>query len=394
MGGMFMKKKLVSTICASALILTGGLTLSACGKDKAEAKVMNVSLNPEVEFVLDKDNKVLSVNALNEEGNIIISSGEFVNKDANEAVQLFISISKDNGYLVSGSVSTEKNKLEVQISGESTKEIDKLYESVKSSVETKLQELNITGTIEKLDNLTREYLEKVVAEVSPYLEKAQIEAMKYEELVKEIKNSRIETKEYYSQALKEMYYQAKADALRLAQLEKIKEQANLDQKIILEGVERGYQTAITNLEAMREEVFLSKTSSYQTALKNFNDAKAKYLNYRNQIAESENVTEEMKTELNRLDGVVSTFETALRGAYTNAMNAMDYVKNALTEAYQLVVTEVSKIGASMDIVSDNLTTAITDFTTKFESDYATYKENANKIVADFKTGIASQEQNK
>lgn len=391
MGGMFMKKKLVSTICASALILTGGLTLSACGKDEAEAKVMNVSLNPEVEFVLDKDNKVLSVNALNDEGNIIISSGEFVNKDANEAVQLFISISKDNGYLVSGSVSTEKNKLEVQISGESTKEIDKLYESVKSSVETKLQELNITGTIEKLKNLPREYLEEVVAEVSPYLEKAQIEAMKYEELVKEIKNSRIETKEYYSQALKEMYYQAKADALRLAQLEKIKEQASLAQKIILEGVESGYQTAITNLEAKRKELFLDDGSPYQDALKAFNDAKAEYLNYRNQIAESENVTEEMKTELNRLDGEVARVEGLLTTAYTNAMTAMDYVKNALTEAYRLVVDAVSEMGASMDIVSDNLTTAITDFTTKFESDYASYKETANKIITDFKTGINSQE---
>lgn len=391
MGGMFMKKKLVSTLCASALILTGGLTLSACGKDEAEAKVMNVSLNPEVEFVLDKDNKVLSVNALNDEGNLIISSGEFVNKDANEAVQLFISISKENGYLVSGSVSTDKNKLEVQISGESTKEIDKLYESVKASVETKLQELNITGTIEKLDNLTREYLEGVMAEVAPYLEKAQIEAMKYDELINEIKKSRIETKEYYSQELKEMYYQAKADALKLAQLEKIKEQANLIQKGILEGLEPAYQKAITNLEATRREWFLAETSLYQMALKNFNTAKAEYLKYRKEIAESENVTDEMKAELERLDGVVDGFETALRGAYRNAMNAMDLVKNTLTEAYQAVVTAVSEMGASMDIVSDNLTTAITDFTTKFESDYATYKDNANKIIADFKAGINPQE---
>ena len=385
-----MKKKLISTLCASAMLLTGGLTLTAC-KDTSEQKVMNVSLNPEVEFVLDKDNKVLSVNALNSEGNIILSTdAEFVGKDANEAVKLFVSISKENGYLVSGSYTSEKNNIEVSISG-STKEIDKLYKNIESSVKSKLEELDIEGTISKAENLTKEYLEKMVAECSPYLEKAKIEAMKYEELIKEIKNSRNETKELYSQELKEMYYQAKADALRLAQLEKVKEQVNVVTKGILSGLETTYKSAIDTIETTRREVFLKEDSVYQLAVKNFNEAKANYLKKRKEISEMESnkITDEIKASLTSLDALVASAETNLNNAYTSAMNALDTAKTTITTAYNAIVEAVNNAGSSMDIISNNLTEAIIDFTTKFETDYATYKTNAKNRINDFKNRISN-----
>lgn len=389
-GGGKMKKKLISTLCASAMLLTGGLTLTAC-KDTSEQKVMNVSLNPEVEFVLDKDNKVLSVNALNSEGNIILSTdAEFVGKDANEAVKLFVSISKENGYLVSGSYTSEKNNIEVSISG-STKEIDKLYKNIESSVKSKLEELDIEGTISKAENLTKEYLEKMVAECSPYLEKAKIEAMKYEELIKEIKNSRNETKELYSQELKEMYYQAKADALRLAQLEKVKEQVNVVTKGILSGLETTYKSAIDTIETTRREVFLKEDSVYQLAVKNFNEAKANYLKKRKEISEMESnkITDEIKASLTSLDALVASAETNLNNAYTSAMNALDTAKTTITTAYNAIVEAVNNAGSSMDIISNNLTEAIIDFTTKFETDYATYKTNAKNRINDFKNRISN-----
>lgn len=385
-----MKKKLISTLCASAMLLTGGLTLTAC-KDTSEQKVMNVSLNPEVEFVLDKDNKVLSVNALNSEGNIILSTdAEFVGKDANEAVKLFVSISKENGYLVSGSYTSDKNNIEVSISG-STKEIDKLYKNIESSVKSKLEELDIEGTISKAENLTEEYLEKMVAECAPYLEQAKIEAMKYEDLIKEIKNSRNETKELYSQELKEMYYQAKADALRLAQLEKVKEQANIVTKGILSGLETTYKTAIDTIETTRKDVFLKEDSVYQLAVKNFNEAKANYLKKRKEISEMESneITDEIKASLTSLDRLVESAETNLNNAYTSAMTALDTAKTTITTAYNAVVEAVNNAGSSMEIVSDNLTEAINDFTTKFETDYATYKTNANNRIKDFKNSISN-----
>lgn len=80
---------------------------------------MNVSLNPKVEFVPNSKDKVVSVNALNEEENIIISSDvESVGVDADTAVKLFVGVSKDTGYLVSGNIQAGDNNIDVSISGD------------------------------------------------------------------------------------------------------------------------------------------------------------------------------------------------------------------------------------------------------------------------------------
>lgn len=386
-----MKKKLISTLCASAMILSGGLTLSACGKDDSQAKIMNVSLNPRVEFVLDKDNKVLSVNALNEEGNLIISGNvDFVGKSANEAVNLFVTVSKENGYLVSGSYTSDKNNLEVSISGE-TKQIEKLYKEIKAGVESKLKELDIEGTITKAKDLTKEYLEDLVEECAPYLKEAQIQAMNYEELIKEIQKSRNETKELYSQELKEIYYQTKTEALRLAQLENVKGQMNERVQGLLKNSEDSYKSNIVAIRNLRKTHFLDENSDYQKALKWFNEKKAEYLKERKRISElpENELTDNLKQGLEDLDKAVDTAERALTRAYELAVGALDDCENLMTIAYETIVGILVGANVNMDIVSENLTQAITDFTTKFEQDYESYKTNAKKLVDDMRDQITS-----
>ena len=70
-------KKLTAVFCATMALAMGVTGFAACNKENEEGKnpdrktVMNVSLNPEVEFVLDGNDKVVTVNALNEEGNLM-----------------------------------------------------------------------------------------------------------------------------------------------------------------------------------------------------------------------------------------------------------------------------------------------------------------------------------
>jgi hypothetical protein len=101
-------------------LATGLGAFVGCGdKGKADEKtIMNVSLNPEVEFVLDSNNKVVSVNALNEEGNLVISAEAFENvegKSAEEAAQLFVKVSAETGFLVSGTASDGENEVEIVV---------------------------------------------------------------------------------------------------------------------------------------------------------------------------------------------------------------------------------------------------------------------------------------
>ena len=53
--------------------------------------------------------------------------------------------------------------------------------------------------------------------------------MEYEALVNEIVKSRKETREMYSQELKNAYYEAKAFALEQAKLETLKSKANISE---------------------------------------------------------------------------------------------------------------------------------------------------------------------
>ena len=93
---LFMKK-MMAVLGASIFTFTGMSVFAGCSEQAEGKTVMNVSLNPEVEFVLDADNKVVSVNALNEEGNLIVSAEVFTGKSAEEAAQLFVKVSKETG---------------------------------------------------------------------------------------------------------------------------------------------------------------------------------------------------------------------------------------------------------------------------------------------------------
>ena len=374
-----MKKRIVSALSAVAMLVAGGITLSACN-EKTESKVMNVSLNPKVEFVLDNNDKVVSVNALNEEGNIIISSDvEFVGVDADTAVKLFVEVSKDTGYLVSGNVQAGDNKIDVSISGDK-KNAEKLFKSIKDEINGAFANLNIA--INQAEALTEEYLEKLVQECSPYLEEAEIKAMEYDELIKEIQTSRKETAKLFSQELKNAYYQAKADALRLAKLEKIKSQADDLSKLTLSGLETAYNTAVELIETTRQNLLLSEDSAYQKALKAFNEAKTNYLNKRSEIAQMDpsEVTDEMRAELESLDALVESTEQALQDAYTTANNALDTAKAQLATAYEKIVNAVNNMGKSMDMASENMTDAVNAFANDFETNYKDMKDRAKEQV--------------
>ena len=68
---------------------------------------------------MDQNDKVLTVNALNEDGNHIISIAidaeqTFEGLSADEALEMFLDITKDNGYLITGN----EEQVSIKISGD------------------------------------------------------------------------------------------------------------------------------------------------------------------------------------------------------------------------------------------------------------------------------------
>ena len=374
--------KKLAILCAAIMAATGVSAFASCGgggggTEAKEQKVMNLSLNPEVEFVLDENDKVVSVNALNEEGNLIISAEVFTGKTAEEAAKLFVEVSKETGFLVSGKVNAGENELEISLSGD-TKAAEALYNDVKAGVEAYLTSANITATIEQAAAISEEQLEALVAECAPYLETAKIQAMEYKELVATLAESRKETAEFYSQELKNAYYEAKSFAMEQAELQAVKTQEGITgiAAIAFDTAYGLYTTAVDTIESTRMTMLVNENSPYQLALNAFREAKTNYLNYRNYVAslEETEITTAISDQLASYQTIVDSTETALLQAGQNANQALDTAKAQVKTAYDSVVDLIGEYSAKVSQYATDIATkqqeAQTAFFTSFEEDYA------------------------
>lgn len=381
-----MKKNNIRSIVGVFCAMLMGASFVACKDDSANTEtktVMNVSLNPQVEFVLDANNKVLSVNALNEEGNLIISAEAFENVDgktAEEAAALFVEVSAETGYLVSGSVKAGENEINVSFSGD-TQKAKEIYNNVKNKIDEYLSEENITATLKQAAAITEAQLEALVAECAPYLEAAEVKALEYMELVETLYESRKETADMYSQQLKNAYYEAKAFALEQVELETLKGHLNTIQKLAFESLNGAYTLAVDLIETTRESMLVSENSLYQFALKSFREVKTEYLNYRNQISVGElEVTVEVTAQLEDYEELVAKAEEALLKAGEDANSALDELKTAMKEKYDAIIALLEeysiKVNEYAEEISVKQTAALESFFTKFEADYADAKAAA------------------
>ena len=369
-------KKLLAIFGSAFLLASSAVTLVACnGNDAPEKKVMNLSLNPSVEFVLDEENKVVSVNALNEEGNLIITAEAFVGKDAQTAASLFVEVSKESGFLVKGNATVQNDALTISISGD-TEEATELYNSISQKVNEYFSAENITATINQVAAITEEQLETLVAECAPYMEAAEVKAMEYAELVETLYESRKETAEFYSQELKNAYYEAKAFAMEQAELETLKSKLPALTQTAVNIVYSTYTSAIEMIESTRLNLLVNADSIYQTALKSFREAKTAYLNYRAEVAEMEQteITQAVTNLLNQYEQAVETTEQALLQAGKTANDSLDTIKVQVKTACDMVVKAIEEAAIKAEDFLGEISTkqkeAITTLTTSFEADYA------------------------
>ncbi len=390
--------KRTMAILGSALMLAmGATTFISCNPPAAEQDmtVMNISCNPSVEFILSKEDKVLSVNALNEEGNLVISAAAFEGKTAEEAAKLFVEVSSETGFIVSGNAAIADNEISFSFSGD-TKKAEELYDDVKGKVNEYLSAENITAQIEKAEAISKEHLEKLVAECAPYLEAAEIKAMEYQTLVNEIYGSRKETAEYYSQELKNAYYEAKAFVLEQAEIDVLKSKVSALAQVGIEVAYKAYSSAVESLENLRMEQLVDENSTYQKALKAFREKKIEYLNYREEVAAMEEsaVTATIELMLTNYENAVTLAETAVLNAGKAANDMLDLAKATAKTQYDATI---SLIEAASVKLNDHLTeidtkqqAAKTEFFTTFETHYAAAISAAEKDWADMKAALEAK----
>jgi hypothetical protein len=393
-------KKLFS-IALVLVLLLNVTTLFGCSKEetvKTEKTVMHLSLNAEIEVVLDEEDKVITVNALNEEGNLIISAEAFRNvegKSAEEVARLFVQVSKDTGYLVTGHVGEGENQISISISGDQ-KLAEELYQDVKSQVDGYLEEVDLEATLTQAATLTEAQLRVALAECAPYIEEAKLQAMEHKELVEQLAACRKETAEMYSQELKNAYYDAKAFAMEQAKMEALKQQLPMAEKLIFDALNKGYVASVKLVEKTRMELLIDENSIYQLALADLRARKAEYLSYRNELAlkDPESLTEEMKQHLADLEAALDAAEDVLMTHSEYAHRMLDEVKAQMTTAYNQLLSLFEDIDmtALADEISQKQTAALDVFFTEFETRYAGAKEAAKQNWNKMALGLSRKEQ--
>lgn len=373
-------KKIITIMLALVMTLGLVLSVSACSPSEEGVKVMTVELNPQVEFILDSNDKVVSVNAINDEGNYVIAKAQFVGMSADEALNAFLKISVEDGFLLEGEINAGENNVTISITGE---DAQKVYEEVTQKAKEFIKSLDMVDvTVEfNFEPITKEDIEALVADCMRELNVEEIKAKTQAELIKLLEASRKQTEDLLSQELKDYYYAERALQIRKAKLdayiEAIKAQDNIGiVSATLTAAQEQLDNLVTMISSYKEEYkqkFLDTTSEYYQKMQEVILAKKELLK-----ARLENATTEVITALE------SAYELAvatINSAKEFAKAQVEVIDTAINEAYAKVTGAIDTIIETLNVVVEDLdkivSEAIAQTEANFESAFA--KENGAYI---------------
>ena len=288
-----MKKRLISIFLLCTVLLSA-ISFTSCSKAKPEegsVTRMTVDINPSVEFMIDDENKVVSVTALNDDGSILIVGEAFVGKTPEEAIEMMVTLASDTGYLVQGNMEASENTVKISVSGDS-KYAEQLRKNVSKKANDVLKALDINGKVEKAEALKIDALRQMALSTSIYTED-EIGAMDEGQLYKVISAGRIETALLLTEEMRNAYYSAKEYKISFAEREEtariIKELGGLYNltHVAYKTALDVYSTAISELDHFRYEMLVSPESEYQKSLNRLREAKIELLKQKNYTASLE-----------------------------------------------------------------------------------------------------------
>ena len=372
-------KKLATLLALVFTLSFCTLAFTACGSTEPEGRVMNVSLNPQVEFLLDAENKVVSVNALNDEGNFIITQATFKDLSAEDAVEMFLKVSKENGFLVEGELKAGENEVKISISGDDVK---KLYNQVVESAEEYVKTLGVNVKMQLDKVLDKEYLEGLVAQCMKELEESEIVQKTEAELLALIEKSRQQTEALFSQELKTLFYEERALEIKKAELDSfikaVKENSSALVSAALVTIQSTIDEVVELYEDFKEEyteTYLSQASEYYQEVQEYIASKKELLK-----ARLEGLSDQQIAALEaQFDAASMALDSIKDLATATLENLSTMVESAIDTAYSLVKTTVEALGVSIgefeQIATEAYEKAKADFDEFFNSEYAQYIAN-------------------
>ena len=352
-------KKLGISALALMLGLGASSTLVGCGENEDNLQVMTMSVNPGIEFIVDKNDKVVSVTASNEDGAYILEKAtELTGMTAKDAALKFIELSEQYGFVVSGTANGEE--ITISVSGDGA---EKLYNDVKNKISSKVSELGLT--ISEMTEIDEDKLEEIVAQCYQHYSLDEIEDMSDEKLLELIKQSREETKDIYSEEERLNYYKERAEKVLAGQVEAIKNaiENNTNQALSFilspladaldlayKAIDDAYDLIDTQLATIQADI-ASQKAEYIAQKEIYLDAVESYRDALQLNADSDTTNDVTSAQLDGLKKAVSDLRKEANDKYTFLDDARkDMATEILTKVKSTIHTNISNLHNAMNAI--------------------------------------------
>lgn len=134
-------KQLV-TIAAAFAIVFSSIGIYNVFTGKAETAKVSLDVNPSIEMTVNKNEKVVDVTPLNEDGKIVIGDMELKNTNLETAVNALIGSMVKNGY-----ISDLANSILVSVDAKNEKNINKLQDKISAQINEFLENNNLESSV-------------------------------------------------------------------------------------------------------------------------------------------------------------------------------------------------------------------------------------------------------
>lgn len=341
-------KKFLGLLVALVLVVGLGVGIYFLASPNQEASaVMTLQTNPEIQLVLDQNNKVMSVNAVNEDGESLILNVNFVGKTAEEAAKLFAEASTNYGKV---GLQTTNGEINVTIACDdaTSAKYTELKTKVTNKVNDYFKEIGVmAGAVVNVTENIQAEIEKLGYQISDYVNKTYAEIMAdVETKSKELKNVALANRDQIFTKLSqlktefsEMFNLEDTITSLKAQINDYKTQiatkkeelktANEFEKIAINAALDAAETALDTVEKSlntAEKSYKEFKSEYEAKL----DAFIKDLRQKSEAAleTAKARLQEVKTEVNNHINEFKNKEESVRNqiiadieAYQNSLNA-------------------------------------------------------------------------
>ncbi len=314
------KRSIISLVIAICLIVPMLFCFTSCSG--GSEKEMNVSINPEITFIVDGKDKIASVKFENKDADKFYADINFKGMGVESALQIMV-----DKYSISGNYKFEGTKdVTITINGSVSADVEALQTKAKEKVTEAFGKLGITAKVE-LPKVSKDDLVKLVNKYAPELADFELKEMSEKELIKLIKEKQNQYAGLASSQVNELLAKittgadkAKYDAVELAK------KAFKGAKDALDNAEKTLNELPKDsaLRAGAEQAVKNAKSALKTAEEEFDKLVVEFEKFKTQLIETAkkdyaNIKADLESKYNE---AVKSFADTYKTTYETQVNKL------------------------------------------------------------------------